>query len=73
VKALFMGQECTLNMVRAPISQNEYGWSVCGARTATEQKKWLNDFDTGSTSNHELGVKFITLGTNNSKESTKDE
>ncbi|WP_426103036.1 hypothetical protein [Pseudomonas sp. PSPC3-3] len=69
VKALFMGQECTLNMVRAPISQNEYGWSVygsvCGARTAAEQEKWMEDFNTGSTSNHAPGVKLITPSTNN--------
>lgn len=69
VKALFMGQECTLNMVRAPISQNEYGWSVygsvCGARTAAEQEKWIDDFNTGSTSNHASGVKLITPSTNN--------
>ncbi|WP_323601026.1 hypothetical protein [Pseudomonas putida] len=64
VKALFMGQECTLSMVRAPRSQNEYGWSVygsvCGARTAAEQEKWMQDFNTGSTSNHASAVKLIT-------------
>ncbi|MBW9240939.1 hypothetical protein I6U33_26785 [Pseudomonas carnis] len=69
VKALFMGQECTLNMVRAPISQNQYGWtiygSICGARTGAEQEKWMEDFDAGRMSNLAPGGKLITPGTNN--------
>jgi hypothetical protein len=69
VKALFMGQECTLNMVRAPSSQNEYGWSVygsvCGARTAAEQEKWMDDFKTSSAAQVEQGMKLIAPSTKN--------
>ncbi|MHC8403512.1 hypothetical protein ACYZTX_29835 [Pseudomonas sp. MDT1-17] len=69
VKALFMGQECTLNMVRAPSSQNEYGWSVygsvCGARTAAEQEKWMDDLNASSSSIHKSGVKLTGPSTNN--------
>ena len=47
VKTLFMGQQCTLNMVRVPETQNNYGWSVhgsvCGALTGEEQEKWINE------------------------------
>lgn len=66
VKALIMGQECTLNMVRAPNSQNAYGWSVygsvCGARTAAQQEQWLKDYNASSMSHHEVGVKLSGPG-----------
>lgn len=69
VKALFMGHECTLNMVRALSSQNEYGWSVygsvCGARTAAEQEKWMDDFNVSSSSNRKSSVKLTGPGTDN--------
>jgi hypothetical protein len=47
VSALFMGEECTLNMSRTQNSQNGFGWliygSVCAAATEAEQKKWTAD------------------------------
>jgi hypothetical protein len=48
VTAMFMGQECTLNMQAiAPTPFNKYGWSiygeVCGPISAAEQSKWTID------------------------------
>ncbi len=44
VKTMVLGQACTLHMVQDPSDKSGTGWrlygSICGAKTAAEQKQW---------------------------------
>jgi hypothetical protein len=52
VKTMVLGQECTLYMVQDPSDKSGSGWrlygSICGAKTAAEQKEWYSKHGVGN-------------------------